>query len=112
MPPGRIADIPEGRHSRMSAAKSKKKGGLLTAVVILLLIFLCGMQLSAMHEKIADAEGQRDTLTSQLADRKQENASLEAALKKADDPEYLQQLARDQLGMVSPGEKDFYDVSN
>jgi len=80
--------------------------------VILLLIFLCGMQLSGMHEKIVGAQVQRDALVEQLAMRRQENASLEASLEKANDPEYLQQLARDQLGMVSPGEKDFYDVSN
>ena len=35
-----------------------------------------------------------------------------AALEKADDPEFLQELARDQLGYVTPGEKTFYDVSN
>ena len=80
--------------------------------MILLLIFLCGMQLSGMHEKIVGAQVQRDALVEQLAMRRQENASLEASLEKANDPEYLQQLARDQLGMVSPGEKDFYDVSN
>ena len=39
-------------------------------------------------------------------------APLEAALGKANDPEYLQELAREQLNMVSPGQRDFYDVSN
>ena len=43
---------------------------------------------------------------------KQENDALSSALEKADDPEFLQELARDQLGYVTPGEKTFYDVSN
>jgi len=47
-----------------------------------------------------------------VARQRQENRSLEAALERAEDPEYLQELARDQLGMVTPGQKDFYDVSN
>ena len=44
--------------------------------------------------------------------QQRENDSLSSALEKADDPEYLQELAREQLDMVSPGEKVFYDVSN
>ena len=51
-------------------------------------------------------------LQSDLDAAKQENDSLSSALEKADDPEYLQELAREQLDMVSPGEKVFYDVSN
>jgi hypothetical protein len=43
---------------------------------------------------------------------KQANDALASALEKADDPEFLQELARDQLGYVTPGEKSFYDVSN
>ena len=43
---------------------------------------------------------------------KQANDALASALEKADDPEFLQELARDQLGYVTPGEKTFYDVSN
>ena len=62
--------------------------------------------------KIEAAENEQSGLEEQLAAQRQENASLEAALDKADDPEYLQDLARDQLGYVTPGEKDFYDVSN
>ena len=48
----------------------------------------------------------------QLEQQQRENDSLSSALEKADDPEYLQELAREQLDMVSPGEKVFYDVSN
>lgn len=65
-----------------------------------------------MQDRIAAAEAERDALEHQLSEQRLENASLQAALERAEDPEYLQELAREQLGMVSPGQKDFYDVSN
>ena len=52
------------------------------------------------------------TLSALLLLHLRDNDSLSSALEKADDPEYLQELAREQLDMVSPGEKVFYDVSN
>ena len=55
---------------------------------------------------------EKQTLSAQLEQQQRENDSLSSALEKADDPEYLQELAREQLDMVSPGEKVFYDVSN
>ncbi|MBQ9458779.1 MAG: septum formation initiator family protein [Oscillospiraceae bacterium] len=64
-----------------------------------------------MREKLAEARSEQTLLTERVARSQQENRSLAAALERAEDPEYLQQLAREQLGMVSPGEKDFYDVS-
>lgn len=94
------------------AAKQKKRTSPLSIVVILLLLTLVGVQLLRMQDKIEAAENEQSGLEEQIAAQRQENASLEAALDKADDPEYLQDLARDQLGYVTPGEKDFYDVSN
>lgn len=94
------------------AARQKKHISPLTVVVILLLLALVGVQLLRMQDRIAAAENEQAGLEEQLAAQRQENAALEAALDKANDPEYLQDLARDQLGYVTPGEKDFYDVSN
>jgi len=66
----------------------------------------------SLRDRIAAAEAERSALAAQVAQQEQENRSLEAALQRADDPAYLQELARKQLGMVSPGQKDFYDISN
>lgn len=93
-------------------AQSKNHISLLTAVLILLLLALIGWQLMAMQDKLVVARAEQAALSENIARQEQENRSLEAALDRAEDPEYLQQLARDQLGMVTPGQKDFYDVSN
>ena len=94
------------------AAKSKNQTSLFAALFVLIALFVVGSQLMGMRAKLAAAQSERAVLAERVARQEQENRSLEAALERAEDPEYLQQLAREQLGMVSPGEKDFYDVSN
>ena len=94
------------------AAKPKRNAGVLAALLVLALLFAVGYQLANTRAKLAEAEEERSVLAERVARQEQENRSLEAALERAEDPEYLQQLARDRLGMVSPGKKDFYDVSH
>ena len=90
----------------------KKRTSPLTMLVIAILIVLVGVQLVHLRGQIEQAKGKLTGLKSELAAAKQENDSLASALEKADDPAFLQELARDQLGYVTPGEKSFYDVSN
>ena len=94
------------------AGKVKKRTGTFTLIVIAVLLILVSAELLHMRERIAEAAAEQETLEMQLAAQKQENASLEAALDKSGDLEYLQELARSELGYVTPGEKDFYDVSS
>lgn len=96
----------------MTAAKPKKRTSLIAALVVLIMLILVGMQLLRIRDQLIAARAERDVLAEQVAKQEQENRTLEAALERAEDPEYLQELARDELGMVSPGQKDFYDVSN
>ena len=90
----------------------KKRTSPLTMLVIAILIVLVGVQLVHLRGQIEQAKGELTGLKSELAAAKQENDSLASALEKADDSAFLQELARDQLGYVTPGEKSFYDVSN
>ena len=94
------------------AEKPKKYTGLLTHLFILFLLALVAVQLLRMREQLESARAEYDALALQVARQEQENRSIEAALERAEDITYLQELAREQLGMVSPGQKDFYDVSN
>ena len=89
------------------AARKKQGGGTLPKLLLLALLLLIGAHLLNLRQEISRAEAEKQTLSEQ-----RENDSLSSALEKADDPEYLQELAREQLDMVSPGEKVFYDVSN
>ena len=98
--------------SAAKAAKPKARTSLLAAAFVLALLLLVGFQLLSMRDQLASARAQEVELAERVARQEQENRAIEAALERAEDPEYLQELAREQLGMVSPGQKDFYDVSN
>ena len=90
----------------------KKHTSPLTVLVIAVLIALVGVQLIHLRGQIEQAQSELASLRGDLDAAKQENDSLASALEKADDPAFLQELARDQLGYVTPGVKSFYDVSN
>ena len=92
--------------------KGRRHTSFLTVLVIAILIALVGVQLIHLRTQIESAQNQLTALKSDLDSAKQANDALASALEKADDPEVLQELARDQLGYVTPGEKSFYDVSN
>ena len=94
------------------AARQKRRVSLFAALIVLFLLWLALWKLVSIRDQLVEARSQQAILTERVAKQEQENRTLEAALDRADDPEYLQELARDQLGMVSPGQKDFYDVSN
>lgn len=93
-------------------AKPKKHVNIMAALLVLILLTLVGWQLLRLRDQLDGARAERTELAERVAKQEQENRALEAALERAEDPEYLRELARDQLGMVSPGQKDFYDVSN
>ena len=63
-------------------------------------------------EILARAEADRAELQARVATVQQENAELEYDIAHAGDPETIASIARAKLGLVLPGEKIFYDVSN
>lgn len=92
--------------------RSVHRGRILSGILLAVLLFLVGAHLLNLREEIRAAEAEKVALAEKIAAVEQENAALEASLEKAGDEEYLQELARDQLGLVIPEEKVFYDVSN
>ncbi len=96
----------------MAAKQKSRKGGVFTGLLLLTLALLLGTLLLSQHEQIKTAKQQEAELAAKIEQTRQDNAALEAALEKKDDEEYLQELARSELGMVAPGEKVFHDVSN
>ena len=96
----------------MARARKKQKGSIFTGILLLVLALLLGAHLMSLREKIRTAEEEQAALAAQIEQTQQDNAQLEAALEKKGDAEYLQELARSELGMVAPGEKVFHDISN
>lgn len=89
-----------------------KKAGILTKIVVLgLLVYLVTVLLS-LNGQIAAAEAERDAVKRQVAAQTQRNADLAEDVAHADDPAKQEDIAREKLELVVPGEKVFIDVTN
>ena len=99
------------------AKPAKKRGqrtraSLLTKVLILMLLAAMGWQLHLLRGQVADAQAQKEALAAQVEAQQQANDALSEDIAAGNTQEKMEELARDELGLVSPGERVFYDVSN
>lgn len=82
-----------------------KKAGFLTKIVILVLLIAASVTLLGLQRQIAAAQGQREALAVQVARQSQVNEDLKEAVENSDDPDRQAAIARNELGLASPGEK-------
>ena len=87
--------------------KPRPKSGFLTKVVILVLLAAIGWQLYGMRAQLEQVQAERDSCAAQVAQRERENAALQADIDEGPTEEKLQEIARDELGLVKPGEYVF-----
>lgn len=88
-----------------------KRAGFLTKIVVLALLIYMATSLLDLRGQIQTAQVQRDTLARQVSDQRLENQELEAAIENSDDPEMLEQVAREK-GHVKQDEIVYIDVAN
>ena len=88
-----------------------KRAGFLTKIVVLALLIYMATSLLDLRGQIQPAQVQRDTLARQVSDQRLENQELEAAIENSDDPEMLEQVAREK-GHVKQDEIVYIDVAN
>ena len=88
-----------------------KRAGFLTKLVVLALLIYMATSLLELRGKIQTVRDRRDGLVQQVTDQELENRQLREAIANSDDPEMLEQVARDR-GYVDQGETLFIDVAN
>ena len=90
--------------------RTRKKSFILTLGLVLLMgyfvITFLSLQLS-IKERRSVLEQKNVAYQQQLA----ENERLKSIVESEDKSEYIEQVAREKLGYVMPGEKVFYDVT-
>ena len=89
-----------------------KRSSLITKIVILAIIVYAGISLVSLKVQVSDAREARDELQTQVDGVLQTNTELQYAIDHSTDPETIEDIARNKLGLVKPGEKIFYDVNN
>lgn len=82
------------------------------ALALIVLLVIMGFEVFHVYGEISTARTEEAALAAQLKQQKEENAALEADLKRSDDPEFYEDLARSELGLAQDGERIFYDVNN
>lgn len=90
----------------------RTRASVLTKILILALLVGLGFQLYRQQSQVRDAQGELDALKAQVETQQQENDALSQDIAEGPTQEKMEEIAREQLGMVSPGERVFYDVSN
>ena len=88
-----------------------KRASFLTKIVVLVLLIYLATSLLNLRGQIQGVEEVRDALARQVADQQLENQALADAIEHSDDPEMLEQVARDR-GLVKQGEELYVDVAN
>ena len=105
-PPG------DGSGGRREGVRMRfKRAGLLTKVVVMVLLIYMATSLLDLRGRIQGVDEMRSALAQQVADQQLENQALSDAIEHSDDPEMLEQVARDR-GLVKQGEELYVDVAN
>ena len=94
----------------MATVKTEKKrpSNRLTAIILVILLLGVGIQLYNMMGQLQAARAEQAVYAQRLTTLQETNARLESAIANSDDPALIEDIARNQLGMVKPNEKIFY----
>ena len=88
-----------------------KRAGFLTKLIVLALLIYMAISLLDMRGRIQEVQSEKRLLAQQVEDQTLENQELEDAIAHSDDPDMLEQVARDK-GFVKEGEELYIDVAN
>ena len=89
-----------------------KKAGIITKIVILVLVVYAVVTIVSLQRKTSAVRAEQDALRQEIAELEINNAELEYAIENKDNDDVIAGIARDELGLIGPDEKVFYDSSN
>lgn len=105
---GKRAGICAGKESFMKL----KRAGIITKLVIFALIVYASMTLINLRTQIDAARSEQEALKQKVTQIETSNAELKYEIEHSDDQDTIADVARDDLGLVAPGEKVFFDTGN
>ncbi|MCI2058802.1 MAG: septum formation initiator family protein [Oscillibacter sp.] len=102
----------EGMSKTAEKKKKKNRAGFFTKLLLLVLLVALGWQLYRLHGQVEAARAQKAQLTAQVEQQKKDNAALQKGIDDGGSEEEMEKIARDELGLVSPGERVYHDTNN
>ena len=95
------------------AVKQRKlASGFPIRMMILALLAVLGWQVWRMQDQLTAAKAQEQQLRQQVQTQQQENDALQKSIDQGGSQEEMERIARDELGLVSPGERVFVDIGH
>ena len=88
-----------------------KRAGFLTKIVVLALLIYLATSLLDLRSQIRETESLRNSLAQKVSSVELENRRLSEAIADSDDPDVMEQVARDK-GYVQQDETLYIDVAN
>ena len=85
-----------------------KPVGLLLKILCLILVVYMALTFLHVRRQISDTNNTIETLTQQVNDQTQTNTELSNAIENRDDPSYIEDIAREKLGLVTSNDRVFY----
>lgn len=85
-----------------------KPVGLLLKILCLILVVYMALTFLHVRRQIIDTKNTIETLTQQVNDQTQTNTELSNAIENRDDPSYIEDIAREKLGLVTSNDRVFY----
>ena len=90
------------------AAKLKiRRSSKLAIALLAVMIFAMGLMLQNMSAQLAYARAEQEVYSRRLAALEEKNESLRQDIENSSDPTLIEDVARNDLGMASHGEKIF-----
>ena len=99
----KAARLEEMKKRPVRASIKAAKRRRIVIVIVIMLAFALAIGSSVMN--IVKLKGEQQAALEEQKQLKQEKQELEQQLKNSDDPEYIEEKAREQLRLVKPGEK-------
>lgn len=99
---------PSGKKKNKKPPESPRPSRKLTILVLAALLIGLGVQISSMFGQLQAAREEEKVYAQQLAELQETNRQLKEDLDNSGSQALMEDIARDQLGMVSPGEKVFH----
>ena len=85
-----------------------KPVGLLLKILCLILVVYMALTFLHVRRQISDTKNTIETLTQQVNDQTQTNTELSNAIENRDDHSYIEDIAREKLGLVTSNDRVFY----
>ncbi|RYD03674.1 hypothetical protein N752_18165 [Desulforamulus aquiferis] len=103
---GKVAELKLHRENKPENNKPPRKqiGFRLVIVFLIAMVAYIAFSISSQIGRLQAMQNNVETIQSQVEELKHKNAALREELKRIKSDSYVEQVAREQLGLVKPGE--------